>query len=230
MWRASATLLARRAERELLLHRRIVGVTGEAAQRLGVVERLLADASAVMIWVEPRIALDQPAAEGDAVGLVDDAAGIDGVEVAEHRLAHQVGVQGRDAVDLVRADEGQVAHAHAPPGVLVDQRDRRQQAGIAEAALARAVEMHGVDQIDDLHVARQQPLHQRHRPALQRLGQQRVVGVGEDRLRDLPGLVPIEPVEIDQDAHQLGDGDRGMRVVELDRHVVAQRADVADAA
>ena len=116
------------------------------------------------------------------------------------------------------------------PAVLVDQRDRRENARIDEPALARAVEMGGVDQIDDLHVARQQPLHQRNRPALERLGQQRVVGVGERRLRDLPGLVPFEPVEVDEDAHQFGDGDRGMGVVELHRDVVAERADVADAA
>ena len=37
----------------------------------------------------------------------------------------------------------------------------------------------GIDLVDDLHVARQQPLEQRHRPAFQRLGQQRVVGVGD---------------------------------------------------
>jgi hypothetical protein len=37
-----------------------------------------------------------------------------------------------------------------------------------------------VDVVDDLHVARQQLLHQADRPALQRLGQHRVVGEGED--------------------------------------------------
>ena len=105
---------------------------------------------------------------------------------------------------------------------------RGEQRGIAEAALARAVEMRRVDQIDDLHVARQQPLHQRHRPALQRLGQQRVVGVGEDLLGDLPRLFPVERVEVDENAHQLGDGDRRMGVVELNRGVVGQGADVAE--
>ena len=71
---------------------------------------------------EARIALHQPAAEGDPVGLVGDAARIDGVETLEHGLAHQVGVQRRHAVDLVRSDEGKVAHAHASPRVFVDQR------------------------------------------------------------------------------------------------------------
>ena len=84
-----------------------------------------------------RIALDQPAAKGDAVGLVDDAAGIDRVEGMEHGLAHEIGVERRDAVDLVRADEGEVAHSHPPAGVFVDQRYRGEQALIDESAPSR---------------------------------------------------------------------------------------------
>jgi hypothetical protein len=72
---------------------------------------------------QARIALDQPAARRDAVGLVVDAVGIELVQVGEHRLLHQFGVQRRDAVDRVRADEGEIAHAHAALAVLVDQRD-----------------------------------------------------------------------------------------------------------
>ena len=135
-------------------------------------------------------------------------------------------MQRRHAVDLVRSDEGEVAHAHAAARLLINQRERAQQARIDEAATSRAVEMGRVDEIDDLHVARQQTLHQRHRPALQSLGQQRVVGVGEGRLRDRPGLVPLEAVEVDQNAHQLGDRDCGMGVVELDGGVISERADV----
>ena len=46
---------------------------------------------------------------------------------------------------------------------------------------ALRVEMQRVDHVDDLHVPRQQALEQRHRPGLQRLRQQRVVGVVNDR-------------------------------------------------
>ena len=86
--------------------------------------------------------------------------------------------------------------------------------------------MRRIDEIDDLHVSRQQALHQWHRPTLERLWQERVVGIGEGGLRDRPGLVPFEAVEVDQNAHQFGDGDRRMGVVELDGRVVAERADV----
>ena len=106
--------------------------------------------------------------------------GIEPVQVGEDRLLHQLGVQRRDAVDRVRADEGEVAHAHPPLAALVDQGDRcgsRRRSSCARCAPPSS--SRGVDLVDDLHVARQQPLEQRHRPALQRLGQQRVVGVGD---------------------------------------------------
>jgi len=67
------------------------------------------------------IGLQQPAPECDAVGLVDDAVGIDRVQVAEHGLAHQVGVQRRDAVDAMGADKRKVAHSQFSTITLVDQ-------------------------------------------------------------------------------------------------------------
>ena len=50
--------------------------------------------------------------------------GIELVQIGEDRHLHQLGVQRRDAVDRMRADEGEIAHAHAPLAALVDQRDR----------------------------------------------------------------------------------------------------------
>jgi hypothetical protein len=73
-----------------------------------------------------------------------------------------------------------------------------------------------VDLLDDLDVARQQAPQQFQRPALERLRQNGVVRVREDGLRQLPGVLPAEPLAVDQDPHQLGDRERGMRVVELD--------------
>ena len=128
------------------------------------------------------IALHQPAARRDAVGLVVDAAGIELVKVGEDGLLHQLRMQRRDAVDRMRAGEGEVAHAHAALAALVDQRDRGRSAHRRTCCAARASQQLRVDGVDDLHVARQQPLEQRHRPAFQRLGQQRVVGVAEGAL------------------------------------------------
>ena len=65
-----------------------------------------------------------------------------------------------------------------------------------------------VDLLDDLEVPRNHAGEQRARPHLERLGQQRVVGVGERRARDLEGALEGHPVLVHQHAHQLGDGER----------------------
>ena len=84
--------------------------------------------------------------------------------------------------------------------------------------------MRDIDAVDDLEMPRQQPLEQLDRPGLERFRQQRVVGVGQRRDRDLPGFVPAEIVQVDQDAHQLGDGEARMGVVELHRGLRRQAA------
>ena len=199
-----------------LLERVVAGAGLETLEQGEVVEHGLAAGLAHQVG-QLRVGQHQPAAEGDAVGLVGDAAGIEMVEIVEHGLLHQVGVHRRDAVDAVRADESELPHPHPPSGLLVDQRDRGAEIDVAGTTLIRQRQMRGIDAVDDFEMPRQQPLEQFDRPGLQRFRQQRVVGVGQRRHRDLPRFVPAEIVQVDQDAHQLGDGKARMGVVELHR-------------
>ena len=50
-----------------------------------------------------------------------------------------------------------------------------------------------------------------------------MVGVGQGVDGDFPGGIPRDAVGIDQHTHQLGNGNRGVRVVHLDRGVIGQR-------
>ena len=84
-----------------------------------------------------------------------------------------------------------------------------------------------VDLVDDLELARQQLLKVVQRPLLKRLGKQRVVGVGQGASRQIPGLIPPQLRVVEQDAHQFGDREGGMRIVELDRRLVRQGAPVS---
>jgi hypothetical protein len=79
-----------------------------------------------------------------------------------------------------------------------------------------------VDPHDDLEVTGQRLPEHRQRPGFQRLRQQGVVGVAEGGHRDFPGLVPGQVVLVDQEPHQLGDGDGRVGVVELDRPFAGQ--------
>ena len=208
---------------ELLLERVVAGVGFEKFQLRGIVEHGFAAGLAQQIG-QLRVGQHQPAPEGDAVGLVGDAARIKMIEVVEHGLLHQVGMHRRDAVDAVRSDEGQLPHPHPAAGPLVDQRYRGAEIDVAGTAGIGQRQMRDIDAVDDLQMARQQPFEQFDRPGLERFRQQRVVGVGQRRHRDLPGIVPADVVEIDQDAHQLGDGEARMGVVELHRGLRRQPA------
>ena len=66
------------------------------------------------------IRLMQPAAEGDAVGHIHNLSRPQRVQIPEHGLAHQPGMQAGNAIHPVRAQEGQMTHAHAPPMRLVN--------------------------------------------------------------------------------------------------------------
>ena len=168
----------------------------------------------------------QPAAGSYAVGDVVEAVREHLVEVVHQVGLEQLGVQGGDPIDAVRTDHRQVGHADAlavrGPVPVVDQRHAREARIVERVAALHLAEETPVDLVDDGEVARQQALEQLHRPGLQRLRQQRVVGVAEGRLRHLPGLVPGDGVLVDQDAQQLGDGDGGVGIVELDGDLLGE--------
>jgi len=114
-------------------------------------------------------------------------------------------------------------HAHLAAVALVDQRHALPTLVVVRMPGRDLVEQPAVDQVNDLQVARQQPFEERHRPHFERLGQQRVVRVGEHSPRDVPGEFPIHLVLVHQQANELGDRERRMRVVQLDRPGVGQR-------
>ena len=95
---------------------------------------------------------------------------------------------------------------------------------------ANVIEEASVDLEDDLQVTWQQELEPRDRPLFERLGQQRVVRVRERPLGEVPGLIPSEMRLVEQDPHQLGDGDGRVRIVELDGRPLGKRAPVGIAA
>ena len=90
---------------------------------------------------------------------------------------HQLGVQRRHAVDPARAEEGEVPIRTRRPW-LSSMSEMARGTAVGVGPSRACVQVQRVDQVDDLHVPRQQPFHQRHRPALERLRQQRVIGVG----------------------------------------------------
>ena len=117
----SATLLARRIAASRAWHGRIAGEGSESLQRRRVVQHRSPSVSTNSAG-EAGIGLEQPAAERDAVGFVNDPIRIQRVHIVKHGGSHQVRVQFRHAVDTMRAEKCQRTHANLTPAVLVDQR------------------------------------------------------------------------------------------------------------
>ena len=111
---------------EFVAERGVFGQRPQPAQLVQVEPPAVADV-AVDQPAQPRVGMGQPAPRRDAVGHVGEALGPQAGEVGEDGLDQQLGVQRRDAVDLVAADDGQVGHAHAALARFVDQRQPAQE-------------------------------------------------------------------------------------------------------
>src|SRR5699024_9933377 len=72
-----------------------------------------------------------------------------------------------------------------------------------------------VDLPHDLHDPWEEAIEDRNLPRLQGLGEHRVVGVGERAGDDVPRVLPPQAVNIHEQAHELGDGEHRVSVVEL---------------
>src|SRR5262249_10340691 len=93
---------------------------------------------------------------------------------------------------------------------------------------AGLLEEPGVYGADDLHVSRQEPFEQVNRPALERLGQKRMIGIGRCLSDDVPSLVESDAVNIDEEPHELGHGDGRMGIVELTGALVGEVARILE--
>ena len=199
----------------------IVGERDEALQLVEVLDPAVADARGDQPR-QPGIGLIEPAPRRDAIGHVDDLPGIQAVEVGEDGPLHQVGVDLRPAVHRVAADNGEVGHADVPAAALVHDGHAAQQIGVTGMVVHHVPEEALIDLVDDLQMARQEALEQRDRPGLERLRHERVVGVGEGAHGDVPRRVPLQAMHVHEDAHQLGDGDGRVGVIQLERDLVGQ--------
>ena len=164
----------------------------------------------------------QPAARGDAVGHVAEPRREDLREVRKQRLHHQVRVELGHAVDLVADDNRQPGHAHAAAVRLINDGRAAQQAGIVWILLLQRLEEVVVNLKDNLQMARQDFAEHVHRPRLQRFAHQRVVGVREHLAGHLKGVVPAELMLVDQQAHQLRNGEHRVGVIKVDRGFLRQ--------
>ena len=146
------------------------------------------------------------------------------------RVLQQLGVNGGDAVGAVRADDGQVRHAHLPHRRLLDQAHALRRGLVAGIARLHVVEEAAVDLVDDLQMARQQQLEQPTGHFSSASGSSVWLVYASVRTVRSQASSQPRPASSSEDAHQFGDGQRRVRVVELDGDLVGQRVPVGVAA
>ncbi len=88
------------------------------------------------------------------------------------------------------------------------------------------VEKSAVDLVHDFEMSRQDASEQADRPFLERLGKQGVVRVPHGLSRDVPCRFPVHAMVVKEDADQLGDRERGVCVVELNRVLLVEARNV----
>ena len=205
--------------------RRVVG-QGEEVTELGqvrhpAVANRLGDQTS-----EVGVRQQEPAAWRDAVGFIVEALGKQIGEILYHGGAQQPGVDLGHAIGAVATDQRQVGHADLFDGALLDEAHAHDARLVARAAPPHVIQEAAVDLIDDLEVSGKHHFKEADRPLFQGLGQQRMVGVGQRPRGQIPGLAPAEPGLVQQDAHELGHGQRRVRVIELDGDLLRQGAPV----
>ena len=129
-----------------------------------------------------------------------------------------------NAIDVTAAEHAQVRHTHL---TTLDDCKTRDEIGIARILLPDTLAETAVDGLDDAVNSRQQALHGVRRPLLERLGHDRVVRVVERALGDVDRFLPREVFLVDENADELGDGKRRVRVVDLDGNLVGQGVQIA---
>ena len=131
---------------------------------------------------------------------------------------------------LWRADDRQVGHADALFRAFGDQADAREAARVAGEAGSDVVQEAAVDLVDDLEQPRDHDLEEADRPGLERLGHQRVVGVGQGAPGQVPGFVPARPAWSSKIRISSATASDGVGVVELDGDLVGKGVPVVAAA
>ena len=127
-------------------------------------------------------------------------------------------MQSRHTVDAVRAGHAQVGHTH---GAARDHSHTLHLVCVMGSAPNKGTEA-VVDLLGDLINTGQQALVQVLAPALQRLFHHRVVGVRHRFGYQFPSRVPIIAALVQHNAHQLRNGQGGVGIVNMDRHLLRQ--------
>src|SRR5215469_15194019 len=136
-------------------------------------------------------------------------------EIVHHGLLEEFGMHAGDTVDAMAAYRREVGHAHETLTRFIDERHSSKPGAVIRERSPNFIEKASVDLVDDLEVTGKELADQVDWPFLEGLRKECVVGVSKGVAGDVPRRIPVHPVVVDEQVHQLGDCDGRVRVVEL---------------
>src|SRR5215469_8348828 len=132
----------------------------------------------------------------------------------------------RDTVGAVGTDDSKVRHPDLALRTLFHKTYLLNTALVPGKASSDVINQATIDFVDYLQVTGKHPLKPDDRPFLKRLGQQRVISIGQGPLSKVPSLIPTEVHLIEQNPHQLRHRHCRVRVIELNSNLVGECAPV----
>ncbi|OPY65168.1 MAG: hypothetical protein A4E62_02735 [Syntrophorhabdus sp. PtaU1.Bin002] len=169
---------------------------------------------------EKRICLKEPAPGCNTVRHVLKLLGHHSIKIFEHPFPKNSGVELRDTIDGMAADYCKTRHIHGPFPPSGDKTHLLFSGRLTGEMLRHLHQKTPVNLLDDLEVPREDIRKKPLGPRFKGLRQYRMVRVSEGPRSNSPSIVPHHPLFVHKNSHQLGDGDRRMGIVKLDRNLL----------
>ena len=146
------------------------------------------------------------------------------IKIAERRLLEKLGMQLSHTVNFMAADRGKISHPNVLSSGLVDQGHARDPRNVIRVLQADPVQEAAVDFVDNFQMPGQEASKQADRPLFQGFRKQRMVSVSESLLCYLPGSVPVHPILIHEQTHELGNRNGRVGIIQLYRKCFVELA------
>ena len=128
-----------------------------------------------------------------------------------------------DTVHCKRADDRKISHTDHLFAAFLNERHTSQASGISRPLEGNLCKEASVDFVNDLEMTRQEFLKESDRPLFQSFGHERVVRVSKGTRHDVPSFVPFQAFVVQKNAHQFRNGNRRVRIVQLDGDLVREK-------
>ena len=200
------------------LGNQISNVRNTIISSLGILSEITAD-KLVEHTCQSRVSSIEPSSVNYTVGNVGKLPRSHLIEIMEDSLLKNIAVERRNAVYVMRANDGKVSHSY-----LVIRNDSHS----GDSVPVTGIEVPKVSSKSSVNLVNNHKdsgkLHSEevYSPALKRLGKNGMVGIRNSLYNHAPSIVPSVGIYVHKYTHKLGDSKSGMCIVDMNRNLVLE--------